>query len=129
MDGMGAFKRGGRWNSKGTYTVYTASSLALARSELARHVNLESVPDEFRVYEIEIPDQDYEEVANLPSDWDDDPPAISTQHLGDSFLQDPSVLAIKVRSVCDPNSFNYILNPMSISFHDVKVIRDHPFVP
>ena len=56
IDGMGSFRNGGGWNSKGTHAVYTASSLALARSELARHINLESIPDGFRVYEIEIPD-------------------------------------------------------------------------
>lgn len=128
IDGKGAFKNGGRWNSKGTYAIYTAASLALARSELARHVNLESVPESFRVYEIEIPDEGFEAVNPLPDDWDDDPPPLSTQLLGDEFLRDPGVLGIKVLSVCDPSSFNYILNLTSTLSSFVKVVRDFPFI-
>lgn len=129
IDGMGASIKGGRWNSKGNYAVYTASSLVLARSELARHVNLESVPGGFRVYEIEIPDEAFEVVNPLPPDWDDDPPPLSTQLLGDRLLQNREMLGLKVQSICDPASFNYILNPMSIRFSRVKVLKDYSFVP
>ncbi len=129
IDGMGAFRKGGRWNSKGTYAVYTANSLALARSELARHVSLESVPDGFSIYEIEIPDQDYSNIKSLPKDWAEDPPPRSSQLLGDGMLKNSHTLGIKVPSVCDPSSFNYILNPMSIHFSKVKVKRNYPFVP
>ncbi|MFT6866666.1 MAG: RES domain-containing protein [Cyclobacteriaceae bacterium] len=129
MDGMGAFRKGGRWNSKGTYAVYTASSLALARSELARHVNLESVPDGFSIYKIEVPDQDYPSMAPLPDDWPEDPLSRSTQELGDALLQNPATLGLKVPSVCDPDSFNFILNPRSIYFSKVRVLQNYPFVP
>lgn len=127
IDGIGAFKQGGRWNSKGTYMVYTASSLPLARSELARHINLESLPDDFRVYEIEIPDEDYPEIKPLPHDWDSDPISPETQLVGDAAFSDPNVLAVKVPSVCDSGSFNYLLNPGSNRYHEVKVVRDYVF--
>ncbi len=127
IDGVGAFKQGGRWNSKGTYMVYTASSLPLARSELARHINLESLPDDFRVYEIEIPDEDYPEIKPLPHDWDSDPIPHDTQLLGDAAFSNPDVLAVKVPSVCDEGSFNYLLNPRSRRYHEVKVVRDYDF--
>lgn len=129
IDGAGAFLKGGRWNSKGTHAVYTASSLALARSELARHVNLESIPDNLRVYEIEIPDMDMPIVTPLPQDWKDDPPAPSSQRLGDSHLRNPDLLFLKVPSVCDPNSFNIVLNPMSRLYNQVMVINNYAFVP
>lgn len=129
LDGMGSFKKGGRWNSKGTFAVYTASSLALARAEMARHISMECIPEGFRVYEIEIPDGDYAEISPLPAGWDYDPPAPFTQRLGDSYLNQPEILAVKVPSVCDPASFNYLLNPESKRFRQVRIVRDNPFVP
>ncbi len=128
IDGVGAFQNGGRWNSKGTYAVYTASSLALARSELARHVNLESVPEGVRVYEIELPEQDAIPIKSLPEHWNDDPPSPISQRFGDQYLHNPNILYLKVPSVCDPNSFNLVLNPMSVHYNNVKVIKDYPFV-
>lgn len=129
IDGMGSFRNGGGWNSKGTHAVYTASSLALARSELARHINLESIPDGFRVYEIEIPDEPYQIINPLPKGWNNDPPLPITQLLGDKYLRNTKIAGIKVSSVCDPNSFNYILNPLSIYFDQVKARRNYIFTP
>ena len=129
IDGEGAFKQGGRWNSKGTCAVYTASSLALARSELARHVNLESIPEDYRIYEIEIPDKKYPELKPLPEDWKEDPEPLSTKILGDQLFKDSNVLYLKVPSICDSKSHNYILNPKSSYFKEVKVVRDYLFSP
>lgn len=129
IDGAGSFKNGGRWNSKGTYAVYTSSSISLARSEMARHVNLESVPDGFSIYEIEIPNDYFINILELPDDWSTDPPAKSTQILGDELLKSSQILGIKVPSVCDKQSFNYILNPISTYYKEVKVVRHYPFVP
>jgi len=129
IDGMGAYQKGGRWNSKGTFAVYTAGSLALARAELARHINFESIPDAFSVYEIEIPDDGCVSIAPLPIGWDDDPPAPISQRLGDAYLKDTSILGIKVRSACDPASFNYVLNPRALAFAQVNVVRSYAFVP
>jgi RES domain-containing protein len=128
IDGMGAFKNGGRWNLKGTYAVYTASSLALARSELARHVNLESIPDHFRVYEIEIPESEFVALQPLPYDWNEDPPAVYSQEAGTKTLQNLDYTGFKVPSVCDPKAFNYILNPLSRHYSSVKRVRDYPFI-
>jgi len=128
IDGEGASKNGGRWNSVGTRMVYTASTLSLARSELARHLNLETIPDNFRVYEIEIPDQDYVEAKPLPDDWNTDPESNSTKIIGDNYFSDKSILGIKIPSVCDAKSHNYLLNPQSDSYHLIKVVSDYPFV-
>jgi len=128
MDGVGAFRYGGRWNSKGTYAVYTASSIALARAELARHINLECIPDNFRIYEIEIPDDEYPSIEKLLPDHDADDQILYLQQLGDQYLRNKEVLAFRVPSVCDYKSFNYILNPASFAYHKIKIIDDYPFV-
>jgi len=129
IDGEGASKYGGRWNSEGIKMVYTASSLALARSELARHMNLAVIPDDYRVYEIEIPDQEYEIVNPLPTDWDSDDEPLSTKRIGDIYFSNSSKLAIKVPSVADSKSFNYLLNPESNLFYLVKVVNNYPLKP
>ncbi|MEM7548734.1 MAG: RES family NAD+ phosphorylase [Bacteroidota bacterium] len=129
LDGYGSFLHGARWNSKGTYAVYTSESLALARSELARHINLESVPENMSVYEIEIPDKDFPEINPLPKTWDQDPISLNAKETGDRFLSDSNNLAFRVPSVCDPNSQNFILNPGSIDYDRVKIKRRYPFKP
>jgi len=129
IDGLGAYQRGGRWNSKGVRAVYTASSLALARCELARHVNLESIPDGYRVYEIEVPDEPCFEIKELPKEWDDDFNQTETKNLGDNILNDPNYLSLKVPSVCDHNTYNFILNPKSKQYHKVSVKCSYPFKP
>lgn len=129
VDGKGSALRGGRWNRKGIAAVYTAASLALARSELARHVNLDTVPLGMKVYEIEIPNRDILILDELPADWDSNQDWINTQHLGSDHLLDPQVLAIQVPSVCDHRSFNLILNPGYTDFDEVKIVRDYEFRP
>jgi RES domain-containing protein len=37
LSGMGAFKNGGRWNSKGTYMLYTSINSSLAYLETLVH--------------------------------------------------------------------------------------------
>lgn len=129
IDGEGPFLKGGRWNSKGVRAVYTASSLSLARSELARHVNLECIPDNFQVYEIEIPEENVIAIETRAENWNSDPPNKSSQESGDKLLRNPECLAIKVPSVCDTKSFNYVLNPASYHYQNVRLLRDYPFVP
>ena len=128
IDGEGAAKYGGRWNSIGTLMVYTSSTLALARSELARHINLDLVPDSFRVYEIDIPEENCLEVKPLPDRWNADPEIEMTKNIGDEHFKNNKVLSIKVPSVCDEKSYNYLLNPLCDSYHLVKVVKDYPFV-
>lgn len=133
LDGKGASKNGGRWNSIGRPVVYTASSLALARSEMARHINMEDVPDDYRVYEIEIPDQEYIEVDKNVKDLlsrggNSDETLLMTKRIGDDLLSDNSILAIKVPSICDPKAFNYLLNPAGDDYHLVKVVNEYSFV-
>lgn len=127
IDGEGAARYGGRWNSTGTPMVYTAESLALARSEMARHINLEAIPDDYHVYEIEIPDTEIPLINPLPIGWDADPETKSTQMAGDKAFEDYTTLAVKVPSVCDTHSYNYLLNPRCTDYNKVRVIKSYPF--
>ena len=46
----------------------------------------------------------------LPADWDERPPARTTQQFGDAWAEDQRSVALRVSSVVVPHSFNYVLN-------------------
>jgi RES domain-containing protein len=130
LSGKGAYQVGGRWNSPGVYMLYTAESLALAKCEVARHVNFEDVPDNYVVLAIEIPDDSICDIDNIPEDWKADPPDVVTKAIGDQFVERQNCIALKVPSVCDENSFNYLLNPQYPEYNSkVKIVKEKPFTP
>ena len=128
LSGKGAYQVGGRWNSKGVYMLYTAESLVLAKCEVARHVNFEDIPDDYVVLEIEIPDDSVCVVDKIPENWNADPPDVVTKEMGDRFVEREDCIALKVPSVCDENSFNYLLNPQHPEYKlKVKLVKELPF--
>ena len=69
IDGEGARLYGGRWNSPGVAMVYTATHLALALLEQLVHLNPAELPDTFRAFAIDLPDDVTSEVVA----WDTAP--------------------------------------------------------
>jgi len=63
LDGEGARIYGGRWNSPGVPVVYTATHLSLALLEQLVHVDPEDLPDAFRAFVIDLPDDIVTEVV------------------------------------------------------------------
>jgi len=67
IDGIGAERLGGRWNSPGRPVVYTSSCGALAALEYLAHVT--KFPKNMWMVRIEIPDTlQFEKVKSLPAD-------------------------------------------------------------
>ena len=56
LSGKGASKSGNRWNSKGTEIIYSAESRALAMAEVAVHLTLATLPSDYVMIEIDIPE-------------------------------------------------------------------------
>lgn len=128
--GEGARRMGGRFNSRGTAVVYTADSLALALLEVMVHVpsytqlqRRAAIPVRFPVDCIEATDAEA-----LPADWRAHPPALSTQHLGDRWVEETRSLILKVPSVIVPHAYNYVLNPThpDVDTLDVGAPEDLP---
>lgn len=63
MDGEGARLYGGRWNSPGIPVVYAATHLSLALIEQIVHVKPEQMPEAFRAFAIEVPNDAVAETA------------------------------------------------------------------
>ena len=129
LSGRGAEINGGRWNGKGNPALYTAGSRALAVLEVAVHVPYGILPTNYRMITIEVPHESMEvfAVADLPSDWNRNPFARSSQYLGDDFLNAKKNLLLQVPSTTVAGDFNYIINPNHPDFNKLKVLAVEPF--
>ena len=126
LSGKGAAKFGNRWNSKGIEMLYTAESRALAMAEVLVHLSLAILPDDYMMIEIEIPDTLEIEILKsqyLDSNWNSNPPQLSTQLLGDNFIYSKKYCVLKVPSAVVKEDFNYLLNPNHIDINKIKIIE------
>ncbi|GGG66585.1 RES family NAD+ phosphorylase [Epilithonimonas arachidiradicis] len=127
LSGKGAEIAGGRWNSKGSAALYTAHSIALCVTEIAVHIPLGILPQDYRLIHIEIPDILFFEPKRLSKDWNTFPHPDSTQKIGDKFLKDQKFLIMKIPSAAVQGEFNYIINPRHINFPEVKIKKIEKF--
>jgi RES domain-containing protein len=130
LSGTGASKYGGRWNSKGTFVLYTSETSSLAYLESLVHFNKSMMPPELYLLKMEIndaapifilPGKDY------PRDWRS-PGLLENQQLGDKLMKNEKYLAIKIKSAINVFEYNYLLNPFYLNYRDlVKVVSVSPF--
>lgn len=126
----GASLCGGRWNSKGTEIVYTAQSRALAMAEVAVHLSLAALPDDYVMLTVEIPDSILIDSVNeikLSKDWNVFPHSFSTQIVGDQFIQQNTAAVLKVPSAVVKGDFNFLLNPFHPDFKNITIINQEDF--
>lgn len=130
LSGIGAEKYGGRWNSKGMSLVYTSSSRSLCTTELAVHLPLGIVPNDFRIGSIEIPSKVKIKTispSELPDDWRKFPHPFSTKFIGDTLVKKNKFAVFKVPSAVVPGDFNFLLNPQHKDFQLIKVKKVEDF--
>jgi RES domain-containing protein len=124
ISGFGAFKFGGRWNSRGTYMLYTSMNSSLAYLENLVHFNESDVPPDLYIVVIEIQDNAliYELPDMLyPQEWQM-PDNLENKLMGDEWMNSKKYLAVKVRSVINPSEYNFLLNPLFPGYHDLVAI-------
>jgi RES domain-containing protein len=132
LNGKGAAKSGNRWNSKGTEIIYTAESRALAMAEVAVHLTLATLPSDYVMIEIEIPDNIIAKeliLKELDEDWNNHPPNSITQKIGDEFIDSIKECLLKVPSAVVQGDSNYLINPYHPDFKKIEIIEitDFPF--
>lgn len=126
LSGKGAEKTGGRWNSKGTALLYTSESRALCTAEIAVHTPLGSVPNDYVLISIEIPDDSsitQASLEELPENWKSFPHPHATQEIGDRFIDGNSALVLKVPSAIVQGDFNYLVNPQHPEFGNISIVE------
>ena len=129
LDGKGAEKLGGRWNSPGFPMIYTCQSRSLCVAEIAVHTATGNIPDDYQLVSIEIPGRSISKILenNLPSDWKAVPPSKSTQSIGDHFILQAKTLVLRVPSVIVKDEFNFLINPMHPDIRKVNIISVETF--
>jgi len=125
LSGTGAFRRGGRWNSKGTYILYTSENSSLALLEYIVPFGQDLMPPQLYMMEILIKDSTliYEPPeADYPKDWTQ-LSLLADQATGDRWMQEKKWLGLRVRSAINPTEYNVLLNPLYPKFSDLVEIK------
>ena len=130
LSGKGAALKGARWNSVGVELIYTAANRSLAMAEVAVHFTLATLPDDYLMMTIWVPDDlPVQEVleAELPPNWRDFPHPAATQRFGDEFVLENRFTLLKIPSVVTKGDFNYLINPNHREFGRLKIVEIEKF--
>jgi len=125
LSGTGAYKYGGRWNSKGTFMLYTSENSSLAYLETLVHSDEAEYPPGLFIVKISIDDKApfYQlKESEYPDDWLQ-LELLENKMLGDGLMKEKKFLAIKVKSAINVSEHSYLFNPLFPRFYDlVKVV-------
>lgn len=130
LSGIGAALKGARWNSIGVELIYTASNRSLSMAEVAVHLSLATLPDDYMMLTVFVPDNITlvkVDVATLPSDWNTFPHPTSTQSIGDKFVFENKDCILQVPSAVTKGDYNYLINPNHKDFSKIKIIEAEKF--
>jgi len=130
LSGKGAALKGARWNSIGVELIYTAANRSLAMAEVAVHFTLATLPEDYMMITIEIPNGvslKEVEVKDLPPNWNIFPHPIATQRFGDIFVTENKFCVLKIPSVVTQGDYNLLLNPNHPDFAKISIKRIEKF--
>ncbi len=130
LSGKGAAIKGARWNSVGVEIIYTASNRSLAMAEVAVHFTLATLPSDYVMSTIFIPDDvslQKINAAELPADWNIFPPPSSTQRIGDEFIVDNDHCVLQIPSSVTQGDYNMLINPNHAEFKKIQIISTEKF--
>ena len=129
LDGEGARRYSGRWNSAGRPLLYTSSHLSLAALEALAHFDADEVPEDLQAFAIEIPDALATEQVTadiLPIGWTRQ--EFATRAFGDEWLTVARTPVLVVPSALVPEETNVLVNPAHPATHGVVVVARRRFV-
>ena len=130
LSGKGAALNGARWNSIGVELIYTASNRSLAMAEVAVHLTLATVPHDYVMTTVYIPDDlAIKKVipTELPQGWNAFPHIWDTQTIGDGFVLENKYCLLEVPSAVTRGDFNILINPNHPGFSRIKIIDTQKF--
>lgn len=122
--------KGARWNSVGVELIYTAANRSLAMAEVAVHFTLATLPEDYMMMTIEIPDDiaiKHLDEKDLPDNWRDFPHPSSTQEFGDNFVVENAFCLLKIPSVVTKGDYNTLINPNHVEFKRIRIINIEKF--
>jgi len=124
LSGKGAAIKGARWNSVGVELIYAAANRSLSMAEIAIHFTLATLPDDYVMVSLFIPDDIILKRINipaLPADWNAFPHSASTQRIGDDFVAENKYCILQVPSAVTQGDYNLLINPNHNDFKRIKI--------
>ncbi len=122
LSGAGAATYSGRWHSKGTHILYTASTPSLALLESVVHIPNIPTPGYCMIC-LNVPEDKIHEIklADLPDNWYVNPSPDILKSYGDIFIREKKFFALRLPSAIMSEESNLLLNPNHTDFKKVKV--------
>lgn len=114
LDGEGAFRFGGRWNSPGVRVIYTSTHLSLAVLEILVHAGPANFPDGLVKLQITVPDRlrdDRADTNRLPATWRGVEANARTRKIGDGWVAGGQSAVLRIPSTVIPEEDNLLINP------------------
>lgn len=130
LSGKGAGIKGARWNSVGVEIIYTAANRSLAMAEVAVHFTLATLPVDYIMVTIFIPDNislQKLSILDLPADWNIFPHPTTTQAIGDKFISQNRHCLLQIPSAVTQGDYNLLINPNHLDFKEIKIIGTEKF--
>ncbi len=130
LSGKGSAIKGARWNSVGIELIYVAANRSLAMAEVAVHFTLATLPGDYVMMTIFIPDNIPLKKVNLndlPDDWNTFPHPVSTRIIGDQFSIENKYCVLQLPSAVTQGDYNLLINPNHKSFSKIKTLSINRF--
>jgi RES domain-containing protein len=127
--GEGAYRYGGRWNSRGVRVVYASTSLALAAIETFVNLEPRLLPEDLVSIEGEIPEVLEIERLSLEAlrpRWQRSRDE-SLARSGNEWIRAGKTVALLVPAATILGEWNVLLNPAHAQFSKVKFDPPRPF--
>ncbi len=129
--GEGAYRYGGRWNSRGTRILYSSGSLSLAVLEILVHLEDDEMTSAYSWARISFDDKlviGVENLCTLPAEWSDSLIPFSVQAIGDEWARSLKSVVLRVPSAIVPGESNYLLNVGHADFSKIALGKPEPFI-
>ena len=123
FSGEGAWRYGGRWNSRNVRVIYASEHQSTAALEVFVHNKPFSPNEKYRAFRLEWSDSLVERfpAEKLPTNWRVHPPPIETKEIGDSWVKERRSAVLALPSVISPADTNFLLNPEHRDFKRIRI--------
>lgn len=116
LRGLGGLKVPARWHHRGAPVVYTSETPSGALLEMMVHLeanDLNALPEDYQLLEIEVPEgvsMIEFDVQSLPDRWQR--AESFTRKAGSEWLSGQASSLLRVPSAIVPHTFNILINPL-----------------